>query len=272
MTSSPADWYLRFADAEAHGRSAVYEEWARGVASDAQVLELIAGLPEQKQQPNLIFATARLLGADVGRWPAFRRWLLEHWPEVAREARRRSTQTNEPGRCAVLLPALCLLPQPIALIEIGASAGLTLLPDRYAYSFDDEVRLGESPLVLPCATSGDAPLPRRLPHIRWGCGIDLAPLDVTGDEDMRWLETLLWPEQDERRSRLHTAIDLARADPPRIVEGDAVDALRGAVGQVPAGLTPVVVSSGTLAYVPGRRRAEFRDLVRELGSHWVSLE
>ena len=155
---------------------------------------------------------------------------------------------------------------------LSASAGLTLIPDRYAYCYDDEIRLGESPLVLACATSGGPPLPRELPDIRWRCGIDLAPLDVTGDEDMRWLETLLWPEQEERRGRLRTAVEIARADPPRVVAGDAVDALRGVVAQVPAGLTPVVVSSGTLAYVPGRRRGEFRDLIRELGCRWLSLE
>jgi hypothetical protein len=44
-----------------------------------------------------------------------------------------STQTNEPGRCAALLPMLARLPEPLALLEVGASAGLCLLPDFYTY-------------------------------------------------------------------------------------------------------------------------------------------
>ncbi len=47
----------------------------------------------------------------------------------------RSTQTSEPGRCATLLLLLARLPQPLALLEVGASAGLCLLPDRYGYDY-----------------------------------------------------------------------------------------------------------------------------------------
>ena len=43
--------------------------------------------------------------------------------------RARRTQTNEPARCAVLLPALAQLPEPLALVDVGASAGLTMLFD-----------------------------------------------------------------------------------------------------------------------------------------------
>ncbi|WP_210507135.1 DUF2332 domain-containing protein [Naasia sp. SYSU D00057] len=275
MTSDTADWYLRFADGEAAGRSVIYEEWARGVAADPEVLALLDGLPEQKRQPNLVFSTARLLGAPSGIWPVFREWLLAHWDAVAEEARVRSTQTNEPGRCAALLPALALVPGPLALIEVGASAGLTLIPDRYAYRYDDdrrgEVRIGDGDLVLECATAGGVPLPSAPPDVRWRCGIDLHPLNLS-DGDVHWLETLVWPEAEDRRRRIRAAVAIARRDPPRIVRGDVVDALREVVAQVPDGLTPVVVSSGTLVYVPGLRRAAFRHLVRELGCRLLALE
>jgi hypothetical protein len=271
VTSSTADWYLRFAENEAHGRSAIYEEWARGVAADPLVLELIAGLPLPKQQPNLVFATARLLGAPGAGWSAFRPWLVEHWEAVAAEARQRGTQTNEPGRCAALLPALALVPGPIGLLEVGASAGLTLIPDRYAYRYDG-VRVGQSELVLGCATFGSPPLPRAVPDIAWRAGIDLAPLDVRSTDDMHWLEILLWPEQAERRARLRSAIEIARRDPPRLVAGDAIDTLPELAAQVPDGHPLVVVSAGTLVYLPGKRRARFRELIRELGAHWISME
>ena len=45
----------------------------------------------------------------------------------------RRTQTNEVGRCAAILPAL---PRGrLALLEVGASAGLCLLMDEFFYDY-----------------------------------------------------------------------------------------------------------------------------------------
>lgn len=82
--------------------------------------------------------------------------------------------------------------------------GLCLYPDRwgYAWSTDDgPVVLGDEPR-LPCRVKGPAPLPERLPEVAWRGGIDLNPLDVADADAMAWLETLVWPEQDDRRARL----------------------------------------------------------------------
>ena len=64
----------------------------------------------------------------------------------------RSTKTNEPRRCAGLLPVLAGIAGPLALLEVGASAGLCLYPDRYSYSYDGLPPLhpadGPSPVLL----------------------------------------------------------------------------------------------------------------------------
>ena len=134
--------YRWFASAEARGHSPCYEEWANGVASCPALLASLEQLPPIKRQPNLIFGVARWLGAAApAPFSAFRDWLLDHWPEVQGEAQKRRTQTNEVGRCAVLLPVLAALPPPLALLELGASAGLCLYPDRYGY------RYGNHPLL-----------------------------------------------------------------------------------------------------------------------------
>src|SRR6266567_6782807 len=139
--------YLRFASREARGVSACYQQWAEGVASDAGLVARISQLTGIKRQPQLIFAAARLLGAPAAPFPVFREWLLEHWDQVRAEALSRRNQMNEPGRCAVLLPLLAALPQPLALLEVGASAGLCLLPDRYGYDYAGH-RLGDG--LLEC--------------------------------------------------------------------------------------------------------------------------
>lgn len=132
-----ASVYLAFAKREAHGRSALYETLARGVARDSVALSFLAELPRAKQQPNLLFAAVRYLYGTSRDWGDFRRLLLEHRGEISATMMARSTQTNEPARCATLFPLLARLPPPLALLEVGAAAGLCLLPDVYAYDFDD---------------------------------------------------------------------------------------------------------------------------------------
>jgi len=268
-------WYRGFGELEARGQSAIYEEWALGVAGDPALISLIEQLPLQKRQPNLLFACARLLGAPEAGYPSFRRWLLQQWSAVVPEALSRSTQTNEARRCASLLPALDLIPGPLALLEVGASAGLCLFPDRYSYSYDGEEHVdpttGPSSVFLECTTTGGMPRLTTVPQVAWRAGLDLRPLDVRNTDDMHWLETLVWPEQHERRERLRAAIRIAAEDPPRIVREDASE-LASLAAQAPPGATLVVITSAVLVYLPFAERMRFVDSVRALDAHWVSLE
>jgi hypothetical protein len=268
-------WYREFGEIEARGQSAIYEEWALGVADDPSLIALIDELPLQKRQPNLVFASARLLGAPEADYPAFRRWLVEHWSAVVTEALARSTQTNEARRCASLLPALALIPGPLALLEVGASAGLCLFPDRYSYSYNGQAHLdpesGPSEVLLECATTGGMPRLTALPQVTWRAGLDLRPLDVLDADDMLWLETLVWPEQHERRARLRAAIRIAAEDPPHIVRGDA-SGVASLATQAPDGATLVVITSAVLVYLPFAERMRFVESLRTLDARWVSLE
>jgi hypothetical protein len=278
-------WYRSFGELEARGQSAIYEQWALGVAGDPALIALIDELPLQKRQPNLVFACARLLGAPEGDYPAFRRWLVRHWSAVAPEALSRSTQTNEPRRCATLLPALALIPGPLALLEVGASAGLCLFPDRYSYSYDAastgpditgpaahiDPATGPSDVLLQCTTTAGMPPLVTVPQVAWRAGLDLRPLDVRDPDDMHWLETLVWPEQHERRARLRAAIRIAAQDPPLIVRGDASE-LAALAAQAPDDATLVVITSAVLVYLPFAERMRFVESVRALDARWISLE
>ena len=106
-------------------------------------------------------------------------------------------QTNEVRRCCYLLPAVTLAarlaaPAPLALIEAGASAGLNLGLDGYAYDYGTGTITGDprSPLTLHCELRGGTPPPLALPapDIAWRAGIDLSPLDP---DDAAWLRALV---------------------------------------------------------------------------------
>src|SRR5699024_10500281 len=127
---STAENYRRFARREVVGRSTAYAALAEAVAADEQILAFLDSLPVGKRQPNLLFAAAAYLLGEPATALTLRRLLSGRADELADVMRRRRTQTNEAARCAILLPALASVPGPLALLEVGASAGLTLLPDR----------------------------------------------------------------------------------------------------------------------------------------------
>ena len=275
-TGPVADTEERYRDfaREAHGRSAAYEALAEAVAGDGTVLGFLGTLPEARRQPNLLFAAARyLLGgpADIG---TLRGLVGRDAARLAEVMLARRTQTNEPARCATLLPALAGLGGPLALIEVGASAGLTLLFERYSYDFGGRVIRGSDPAapVLRCAVRGPVPVPAGVPDVAWRAGLDLNPLDVTSEDDMHWLSCLLWPGEGDREQRLAGAVAAARRDPPSVVRGDLTTDLPALAARAPAGATLVVYHSAVLAYVAAQGRARFADTVRGLGAVWLSNE
>lgn len=270
---STADRYRRFAEAEARGWSPRYEQWALGVAEDPDLLALLDDLPTPKRLPNLLFAAARYSGIPADPFPAFREALLARWPDIRAVMLARLTQTNEPGRCATLLPLLAALPQPLALLEVGASAGLCLYPDRYRYRYGDHPVLGEPDApVLDCTVTGPVPIPTTLPHVVWRAGIDLDPLDVRDPDDVRWLEALIWPEHDHRRARLAAAVEIAGTEPPHLVTGDLTEHVTALAATAPRDATLVIFHSAVLAYLDTESRAAFVDTVRGLGARWIANE
>jgi hypothetical protein len=268
-----AERYRRFAAVEAARRSPLYEELAAGVADDPELLAFLGTLPDEKRQPNLLLAAVRYLSGLHSGYDEFRAAVLDRQADLADVMLARRTQTNEPARCATLLPALAALPQPLALLEVGASAGLCLLPDRYGYDYGTHRIDGEpgSP-VFPCELRGPVPAPERHPQVTWRAGIDLNPLNVADDDDVRWLSCLVWPGEGDRAELLAAAIEVARRDPPRLERGDLVDELTQTAASAPPDATLVVFHSAVLAYLTAERRAEFAEAVRGLKATWLSNE
>lgn len=271
---STAENYLRFARIEAHGRSPLYEELSEGVASDPEVIALLGSLSLPKRQPNLLLGAVRYLYDTAPDYATFRATVVGHWDEISSTMLARHTQTNEVARCATLLPLLLSLPQPLALFEVGASAGLCLLVDRYRYDYGaGEIGPSKSPVTLGCERRGsETLLPTRLPDVVWRAGSDLDPIDVRDEGAVRWLEALIWPGEGDRLARLRGAIEVAREDPPRLFTRDLRHGLGDLVADAPHETTLVIFHSAVLTYVPSEDRGAFVSDVAKLGATWIANE
>lgn len=281
-----AELYLEYAHRWFTGNSELYRQWAEGVAESATLPELIAGLPAPKRQPNLVFAAARFHGCPDEPFGFLERYLRTHWPAIRSIIMGHATQTNEAGRCATLLPALAMVAaqeqRPLALIEVGPSAGLCLLPDLYSYSYDGAPALGTGSPLLRCSTTGNPPLPRALPDIAWRAGVDLNPLDGTDPDTVAWLRALVWPGQEERLAQLDAALATLAAlksgilegvaGPPLLLAGDLNERVADLVDAAPRHAVPVVMHSAVLAYLDEARRSAFAQTIASLGCRWISNE
>ena len=266
--------YAWFAANEARGRSVLYEKLAEQVSRDEAVLEFLATLPKAKQQPNLLFAAVRYLHGVSPSFSSFKDCLLSDRISVRETMMERTTQTNEPARCAAIMPLLASLPGPLSIIEVGASAGLCLLPDKYAYKYNSVAitpnGVANSP-TFGCNTDMISEI--AYPEIVWRAGLDLNPLDIHNEQEMEWLELLVWPGQDHRAENLRKAIQVARSKPPEVHRGDLLTDLRALIDQAPADSTTVVFHSAVLNYLSSQEeRDRFVQTVTEHADHWISNE
>ncbi|WP_341933770.1 DUF2332 domain-containing protein [Microbacterium sp. LWO14-1.2] len=280
MTDAVRERYARFAEQEAPGRSELYAEWAAGVAGDPELSDILGRIPETRRQPPLVFAVTRMLGAGTDPFDTWRGFVTAHADEIVAECADRRLQTNEPLRLAALLPVLSEIDGPVALLEIGASAGLCLYPDRYSYRFvdgDGRVRAaldpadGPSSVVLESRVDGEMPA-LRMPHVVWRGGVDLAPLDARDARDRRWLRSLVWPGEEGREERVEAALDIVSADPPELLQGDALERLDELVRAAPSDATLVITTPGVMVHIPRATRTALVDRIRALPARWVTID
>ena len=269
--------YLFFAEKEVRGRCPIYENLALQIADDPELIGLIATFPKNRRQPNLLLASLRKLLGHVPEFSKVRDIMLHHTDRLTDIIFTHNTQTNEPGRCAALLPLLCQLPQPLALLEIGASAGLCLVLDRYNYDYGVTSLTGSTAtadLVLSCSADPTVPLPHALPEIAWRAGLDTNPLDIHNPGQKVWLETLVWPSETDRLLRLQAAMSVAGQEEFHLETGDLhTDDLDQLAARAPKDATLVIFHSAVLAYTLDlARRDVFARRIGKLTDYWISNE
>ena len=115
-----------------------------------------------------------------------------------------------------------------------------------------------------------------MPQIVWRAGLDLAPVDLASEDDVRWLLACVWADHPQRRERLAAAIELAQTKRPSVRRGDLVSDLPGLLAEAPADAVLVVFHSATLVYVSDEDRQTFAKILAEASMDrdivWISNE
>jgi hypothetical protein len=206
-------------DEEALGQARFFEK--AGIVVYADILRAVVGLLARDQavrdaiesawadrefipryeRPLLLLASLHreaLLGDGKPLDRAILAGALSAGSAVLESLRSRFVQTNEVTRSvawrATFPPAWART--PVALVDLGCSAGLNLVADRLALSWT-----GETGAPLSLVTPG---------HVVLRAGFDRAPIDPADDDQALWLRACLWPGQVQRRARLDGAILAAR--------------------------------------------------------------
>ena len=195
-------------------------------------------------------------------------------------------QTNEAGRSSNFIAAMLWLadrglPPRFECLEIGSSAGINLMLDRYRYELGG-VGVGPQSGALEFTPEWRGPPPPDHPigfaSLR---GCDIAPVDLADPAQALRLKAYIWPEHSVRFARMDAAIAAARQSPPDLVRMNAAEFVEAELARSQAaGTTRVLMHSIVWHYVPAYQKARVAAAMAAAGARatverplaWVALE
>ena len=248
-----ADVFHRFSSVESQKMSPFYAHLSAAISNDTELLEIVSAASDGQPAPNLIFGAVRLLLDNghspslLARYPqsfdddwsteAFGEFVLANRDEIIPIISSRKVQSNVVRRSAVLLPGLIESSRsfggkPFVNVEIGASAGLTLLWNQYRYRYHSgagDIELGSPafPWAVEVETEGNIAqvLDHGFPEIAANVGIEIDRVDINDQDAIGWLRALIWPEHGDNRGLFDAAVKLVGSNPLDVRFGDALELL-----------------------------------------------
>ncbi|MEO0464502.1 MAG: DUF2332 domain-containing protein [Pseudomonadota bacterium] len=197
-------------------------------------------------------------------------------------------QTNEAGRSASLMAGLLWLAQRVTprfdLFELGASAGVNTMMDRYFFQLGEtQAGPARSPMRIQPEWRGERFPPAPPPgfEVTSARGCDVAPIDLSDPDAALRLKAYVWPDAPARLERIDAAITLAAERAPQVIAQDAADFAEAMLAEPQAvGTTRAMFHSIMWQYMPAATQARIEALFAEHGPRampdtplgWISLE
>lgn len=287
--------FKNFANTECKGSSELYEFLSLKISEDDEILELCTEAQNGQPVPNLLFGAVHYLLLKGQEHQ-----LKEYYPSITRSPRNmddetfgyfkgfcntfrneivsilknKLVQTNEVRRCAYLYPIFSLVyskvKKPLSLIEIGTSAGLQLLWDKYSYSYGTEKIYGDrnSSVHISSELKGEhiPPFLPKSPPVASKIGLDLHISDLRNSEDYLWLKSLIWPEHQERLELFESASLCFGENPVELIEGDGVTLLTEVVESLPRDTIICIFHTHVANQIPEDLKFELLDKIKNIGN------
>lgn len=285
--------FRNFAIRECRGSSPLYEFLALNIAEDADMIELASSGRKGQPVPNLFLGSVHYLllqqydhplaefypsitdqpNLTENVYPIFVDFCRVYSNEIIELLNNKMVQTNEVRRCSYLYPVFShvfqKVKQPLALIEIGTSAGLQLFADKYSYSYGTDKIYGNkaADVHLSSEIRGDSSILNSLhqPEVATRIGIDLHINDVRNTEDYLWLKALIWPEHHERRELFEKAASYVSNQTLRLIEGDGVELLKPLVSEIPGEQVICVFHTHVANQMPTGAKNKLLEQIIEIG-------
>jgi hypothetical protein len=289
-----SDRFKTFAEKECAGSSELYEFLSTKIAEDNEILELSSNAKEGQPVPNLLFGAVHYLllkgnehqlskfyqsivkkpKSPKDSFPHFKDFCTTYKDQIISILKEKMVQTNEVRRCGYLYPSFSyaydIVKKPLALIEIGTSAGFQLLWDKYSYSYNSDEIFGytDSNVHIISEIKGEnIPILTKVsPPVTHRYGLDLHINDLSNVEDSLWLNSLIWPEHKERRALFEQALEcvMNNKDDLNLIEGDGVDLLSSIVEQIPNDSTICIFHTHVANQIPVDIKQKLLDNVKRI--------
>jgi len=251
-------------------RSPLYARLCLRFADDPVAGQLVGPDPNWEMPLRLLGGLHYLVLGGEAAWDDS---LEEHREFLAEFVRSQGVQTNEAQRSWVLVPLFLRVAhrtgaEVVDLVELGPSAGLNLVWDRYRCVYESG---GWGPEDASLTLTGEErkPVSAELLQLdlrpRGRIGIELNPVDVTTEQGARLLKCFVWGDQVDRLDRLDRAIDALREDPPELVRGDYVEELPKVLEDRDPNVLTVGFETASLGYVTDQGRARVKATLDDAG-------
>lgn len=283
--------FERFAKEECKGNSPLYYQLSKQIACDEELLRLCFFVKDGQPIPNAFLAAVHFFvlkneqaslaqyypsvtGQETEAIPfnLFKAFVQQHQQEIVNLIQHRIVQTNVLTRCNYLLPVfsnvLYQTDEPATIIDIGASTGLNLNFDHYEYYYNDEKVYGNSRVKLHCVIKdGNIPTVRPFKSPIRKIGIDQYLIDLTGVDDLIWLQALIWPDQTERFTMLKEALNTPNLSEIKLISGSTIADFKKAIESVDPSDTLIISATHVLYQFTGKLLNEFYNFLSDVGQN-----